>query len=159
MSSHQSTLAFDSLTPEHPMSDATPLINTFQVANETTVTYTTETIKDIQFPESTMATPTFEEPTAIRYTNVTVHETKDRKLNLEPKPKTYINMKCLRNDGSVDISSLFYCKKCHIDLKQSDSPECPLSSNLCKECCLSSNQKCLVCSKVRYKVPTSFDVR
>jgi len=54
-------------------------------------------------------------------------------------PKNYINVNCLQKDGNIDIASLYYCTKCHIDLKQPGVSDCPcnsLNSN-------SLNSKCM----------------
>jgi len=113
-------------------------------AHITTGDFITESMQDIPELELQHAVPTFEEPSAVRFTNVTV---KDKETDGLPSKK-YINVKRVPTDDCIDVASLYYCKRCHLDLKQqSYAYECPLSCNLCTECCAMSNESCYFCPK------------
>jgi len=102
-----------------------------------------ESVVDIPDTVYTRAMPTFEEPVAIRFTNVTVNDISDKQ---SPLPRKYININGLTHAYYSDICSLYYCKRCYVDLKQANSIDCPNSFNLCRDCCDKSNVGCNVCS-------------
>ena len=106
-----------------------------------------ETIKTIDCLERELAKRTCEEPTAIRFSNVTVSKIEEPKLRTA---KRYINVKCLKDDCNIDIASLYYCKRCHIDLQQEGVFDCRYNNditNLCTNCYLASGEICPVCYK------------
>jgi len=112
-----------------------------------------ETTMPIAHEKQECVISTFEYPTVpVHFRNVTVNDTKQPEPVLN-SPKKFINVKCLQKGGSINIESLYYCKKCHIDLKQPGVLDCTYNSgnsNLCKECCLISEEMCPVCYKVDF---------
>ena len=132
-------LNFDTASLEQ-VSTLAPLSETVHTANELVIPSKLETVHEIPPLNKQSAIATIEEPTAICFSNVTVKKDTDR-----PAPNKYINVNSVPYDRDVDISSLFYCKRCHIDLKQYYS-DCPLNFNLCTDCCIISNPNCPSCS-------------
>jgi len=132
-------LNFDTASLEQ-VSTLAPLNKTVCTAYECVVPATSETVQEMLPINEQLATPSFEATSAINFSNVTV-----KKDTSCPAPQKYINVNSVVYDRNIDISKLFYCKRCHIDLKQYYS-DCPLNFNLCTECCLLSNPTCPSCS-------------
>jgi len=132
-------LNFDMAPLEHELV-MPPLIDTVHTANEMILPSVTETVHEIAPLTERCITHTFEEHTYVPFSKVSVNRDRDY-----PAPKKYINMKCICNDSNIDIASLFYCKRCYVDLKQYNS-DCPLNFNLCEDCCIISDPSCPSCS-------------
>jgi len=137
-------LNFDSTPQEQIVTISPPLEETLHVANEMEIYYSPEILDTIPPLLEQKATPTLAEPTTDLYSNVLVQNIREMS---HPMPKKYINVNCVGNDNNIDVSTLFYCKKCHVDLKQYLS-DCPLNYNLCNECCILDNPYCPSCSYI-----------
>ena len=143
-SSHVTAIS-DDVSSSTPV-DVPPINATMHFAKDSFIDFPIETTKLINHQEEKRAIPTFERPTTVRFSNVTVASSiKPRERDT---PKKYINVKFLKQGGGIDIASLYYCKNCHIDLKQSGVSDCAWrtdKSNLCRKCCLSSKEMCPIC--------------
>ena len=77
---------------------------------------------------------------------VTISPPLEETLHVANEIEIYYSPEIL-DDNNIDVSTLFYCKKCHVDLKQYLS-DCPLNYNLCIKCCILDNPYCPSCSYI-----------
>ena len=87
------------------------------------------------------------EPETIEQSKMAVPDINEKPL---PDPKKYIDIESVAQNKHVDISSLYYCKRCFVDLKQAKQWDCPNNFNLCNDCCHKSTEYCNVCSHWPY---------